>query len=161
MNTTETTAQNEATIRRFYTAFQKLDYATMQDCLTEDVIFYDPAFGVLQNTEVPAMWQMLCTRAKEFSLEFSVLTVEEEYCTAKWTASYLFSKTGRHVTNNIKAHMRFRDGKICEHTDEFSLYKWSKQAFGWKGLLLGGTSFFKKKVRATSRRALQDFMDKD
>lgn len=159
MNTAEAAAANRQTIERFYTAFSKLDYRTMQDCLTEDIVFYDPAFGILENEFVPAMWQMLCTRAKDFSLEFSVLTAEEEYCTAKWTASYLFSRTGRKVTNQIKAHMRFRDGKICEHTDEFSLYKWSKQAFGWKGWLFGGMSFFKNKIRSTSRKALQDFMD--
>jgi ketosteroid isomerase-like protein len=158
MNPTETAAANEATIRRFYTAFSKLDYETMNSCLTEDIVFYDPAFGLLQREDVPAMWEMLCKRAKEFSLEFSVVTAEEEYCTAKWTATYLFSKTGRRVVNHIKAHLKFRDGKICEHTDEFSLYRWSKQAFGWKGMLLGATSLFKNKIRKASREGLQQFL---
>jgi ketosteroid isomerase-like protein len=160
MSTTEAAAANEQTIKQFYTAFSKLDYRTMQGCLTEDIVFYDPAFGLLENEAVPAMWEMLCKRAKDFSLEFSVLTTEEEYCTAKWTARYIFSGTGRQVVNEIKANMRFRDGKICEHTDEFSLYKWSKQAFGWKGALLGGTSFFKNKIRTRSREALQQFIKK-
>ncbi len=158
MNTTEAAAANAETIKRFYTAFSRLDHAGMAACLTPDIVFYDPAFGVLQNEEVPAMWEMLCKRAKDFSLEFSVLTAEEEYCTAQWTATYLFSRTGRRVVNRIKAHMKFRDGKICEHTDEFSLYRWAKQAFGWKGALLGGTSFFKNKIRKTSRGALAQYM---
>lgn len=160
MNTAEAATANKATIERFYTAFSKLDYKTMQDCLTDDIVFYDPAFGVLQNEQVPAMWEMLCTRAKDFSLEFSVLTAEEEYGTAQWTAKYLFSKTGRRVVNRIKAHLRFRDGKICEHTDEFSLYRWSKQAFGFKGALLGGTSLFQNKVRKAGRDALEQFMNR-
>jgi ketosteroid isomerase-like protein len=160
MNSTEAAAANEQTIKRFYTAFSKLDYTTMQDCLTEDIVFYDPAFGLLEDEAVPAMWEMLCKRAKDFSLQFSVLTIEEEYCTAKWTARYTFSRTGRPVVNEIKANLRLRDGKICEHTDEFSLYKWSRQAFGWKGALLGGTSFFKNKIRRASREALQQFIKK-
>ena len=123
---------NEGVIQSFYTAFARLDYATMQRSYDDDAIFNDPVFGILQGEQVRSMWKMLCTNAKNFSLEFKQVEAGEEYGTCLWTARYTFSKTGRNVTNNVKAHMRFRDAKIIEHTDEFDLYRWSRQALEYR-----------------------------
>lgn len=142
----------------FYQAFRDLDYATMQDCYTDDAVFFDPAFGMLNAEEARAMWEMLCKRAKDFSLEFSNVISEDEYGTCNWVASYTFSQTGRKVVNKIKAHMKFRDGRICEHSDAFKLGQWAAQALGWKGWLLGWTGFMQRKINKRSRAALEKFI---
>mgnify|MGYP001482825667 FL=1 len=86
---------NKQLVERFYTAFQQLDYKTMQDCYSDDAVFNDPAFGLLQGEEVKAMWEMLCKRAKDFSLVYSNIgLLDEEYATCNWTATYIFSATG-------------------------------------------------------------------
>lgn len=150
---------NEQLIHRFYSAFQKLDHKTMMDCYSEDPIFNDAVFGVLEGTEVAAMWEMLCTNARNFSLEFSnIQLLDEEYATCNWTARYTFSKTGRRVVNRIKAHMRIQEGKIIEHTDEFDIWKWSRQALGLPGILLGWSGYMKGKIRANARKNLEKFM---
>lgn len=152
---------NEEIIRRFYTAFQQLDYKTMQDCYSEHPIFNDQVFGILEGEEVGAMWEMLCKNARDFSLEFSnIKMLDEEYATCNWTAKYTFSKTGRKVVNRIKAHMRIQDGKIIEHTDQFDLWKWSRQALGLPGLLLGWSGFMKNRIRLNARKNLERFMEK-
>ena len=79
---------------------------------------------------------------------------------ANWEAIYNFSKTGRKVHNKIKAEFEFKDGKIIKHTDTFDLHKWAKQAMGFKGFLLGGTSFFKKKLNAQTNKLLSSFEKK-
>jgi len=151
---------NEEIIQRFYTAFQKLDYESMQDCYSRDIIFNDPVFGVLQGDEARAMWEMLCKQATKFSLTFSdIRLLDEEYATCNWTATYPFSKTGRPVVNNVKAHMRIQDNKITEHTDQFNLYKWCRQALGIPGVLLGWSSLLQNKIRKQARRSLQKFMN--
>ncbi|MBS1567352.1 MAG: nuclear transport factor 2 family protein, partial [Bacteroidetes bacterium] len=105
--------EKEQLIHKFYTAFQQLDYATMQSCYSPDVMFSDAVFGLLEGPEVGAMWEMLCKNARDFSLSFSdIQLLDEEYCTCRWTAVYTFSKTGRLVTNRIKAHMRIQNGLI-------------------------------------------------
>ena len=105
------------------------------------------------------MWEMLCRNAKDFSLRFSdIQLLDEEYATCRWVAEYTFSKTGRRVTNNIKAHMRIEEGKITEHTDQFEFWKWSRQALGITGALLGWTNFLQNKVRRNARRGLEKFM---
>jgi ketosteroid isomerase-like protein len=152
--------QNEQTMQRFYTAFSNLDATTMIDCYSDDPIFNDPVFGILQGEDVKAMWNMLCDRAKDFSLEFSNIKCDEEYGTCNWTATYVFTKTGKKVVNHVKAHMRFHDGKIIEHTDEFSFYKWARQALGLRGTLLGWTSVVKIKVRRQAHQQLRNFMGK-
>ena len=151
---------NEETINKFYGAFQKLDYATMQSCYSDDAVFSDPVFGLLDANETRAMWEMLCTRAKDFSLVYgNIKLLDEEYTTCNWTANYLFSKTGRRVENKITAHMKFKDGLITEHSDAFYIYRWSRQAMGITGWLFGWSSFVRKRIQLQARVGLQKFMN--
>ena len=151
---------NEETINKFYGAFQKLDYATMQSCYSDDAVFSDPVFGLLDANETRAMWEMLCTRAKDFSLVYgNIKLLDEEYTTCNWTANYLFSKTGRRVENKITAHMKFKDGLIAEHSDAFDIYRWSRQAMGITGWLFGWSSFVRKRIQLQARVGLQKFMN--
>lgn len=150
---------NEAVINKFYNAFAKKDYETMNACYAEDIAFSDPAFGLLRGNEVKAMWQMLCTNAKDFSLHHSnIFTDDNEYYTSEWTAKYTFSKTGKTVVNKCKAFMRIKDGVILEHSDAFNFYRWCRQALGLKGLLFGWTGFMQRKVNKTARKGLERFM---
>ncbi|MCO5239863.1 MAG: nuclear transport factor 2 family protein [Chitinophagaceae bacterium] len=152
---------NKTVVENFYTAFQHLDAAGMNVCYREDIIFSDPVFGLLKADEVKAMWEMLCANAKDFSLHFSdIELLDEEYATCKWNASYTFSRTGRKVTNHIKAFMRLKDGKIIEHSDAFRLSAWLAQAFGWKGILFGWTGFMKRAIQKEARKNLLKYMDR-
>jgi ketosteroid isomerase-like protein len=152
---------NEQLISRFYSAFQKLDYKTMQDCYSDNPVFNDPVFGLLQGNEVKAMWEMLCKNAKDFSLTYSdIELLDEEYATCKWVAKYTFSKTGNRVINNIKAFIKIKDGKIVEHSDAFRLSIWIGQALGWKGILFGWTGVMKRAIQKQARRNLDNYMQK-
>jgi hypothetical protein len=150
---------NEETINRFYSAFQQLDYATMQSCYHSEAVFSDPVFGLLDGNETRAMWEMLCKRAKDFSLVYgNIRLLDDEYATCDWTASYLFSKTNRRVVNKCKAHMRLKDGLIIEHSDAFAFYSWIRQALGLPGLVLGWTRFMHRRVQMQARIGLEQFM---
>ncbi|MDP4264483.1 MAG: nuclear transport factor 2 family protein [Bacteroidota bacterium] len=152
---------NKDLVERFYTAFQKLDYKSMNDCYSKDIVFSDPVFMVLKEDEVRAMWEMLCKNAKDFSLVFSdIELLDEEYATCRWTATYTFSKTGRKVVNRIKAYMKIKEGKIIEHSDAFRLSTWIGQALGWKGVLFGWTGFMKRAVQKNARKNLVNFMER-
>lgn len=152
---------NEQVLSRFYTAFQKLDHKGMNDCYSEDVVFSDPVFGLLQAAQVKKMWEMLCTNARDLKIDFSnIRDLNQGYYTCDWTATYTFSKTGRKVINHIKAYMLIREGKVIEHSDGFSLYKWSKQALGLPGLFFGWSSFLQRKIRRNAQESLAKFMGK-
>ena len=151
---------NKELINNFYAAFQKLDYKGMNTCYSNEIVFFDPVFGLLRGDEARYMWEMLCKNAKEFSLSYGNITeLDDEYCTCDWEATYIFSKTGRKVVNKIKANMRFQDGKIIEHSDAFSLHKWSKQALGLTGELFGWNSFFQRKIKNQAKRNLLKFIE--
>jgi len=151
---------NTQVIETFYSAFQKLNYSKMQDCYSEHPVFNDPVFGILEGEEVKGMWEMLCKNAKDFSLTYSnIELLDEEYATCRWKATYTFSKTRRKVTNDIKAYMRIQNGKITEHTDFFDFWKWSRQALGVPGWLLGWSGYLKNKVRSNALRNLKLFLE--
>jgi ketosteroid isomerase-like protein len=147
-------------INKFYSSFQKLDYSGMNSCYSDDIVFFDPVFGLLRAGETKAMWEMLCKNATDFSLTYgNIQHLDDEYSTCDWTATYTFSKTGKKVVNKIKANLRFTDGKIAEHSDAFSLHKWSSQALGFSGWLLGWNSFFQRKIKNQAKRSLLKFME--
>ena len=147
------------TIKNFYQAFANLDPEAMAACYHENIKFEDPAFGVLQGEKAGNMWRMLCAsqKGKDFRIEFSGIEFDGETGKAHWEAYYTFSRTGRKVHNVIDAEFKFQDGKIIEHIDRFDLYRWSKQALGLSGYLLGWTGFFKKKLHAQTNRLLSEF----
>lgn len=146
---------NKELISNFYAAFQKLDHQGMTRLYSVDIVFFDPIFGLLKGDEAKYMWEMLCKNATNFSLSYgNIIELDHEYCTCDWVANYTFSKTGRNVVNKIKANMRFAEGKIIEHSDAFSLHKWSKQALGLTGELFGWNSIFQRKIKNQAKRNL-------
>lgn len=149
---------NEALITKFYTAFANADAKTMAECYHPKVHFIDPAFGLLKEEQVSKMWEMLILKSKgNLKIEFSNVKADDFIGSANWVATYNFSKTNRNVINRIAAEFSFQDGLIIKHTDSFDVWKWSKQAFGPTGYLLGWTGFFQKKVQQQALSSLRKF----
>ena len=146
-------------IETFYTAFANLDAETMTNCYHDKIIFEDPAFGELKGEKAKNMWRMLCEgqKGKGFIVDVSDIKSDDKKGSAHWEAHYVFMKTGRKIHNKIDAEFVFKDGKIIRHTDHFNIHNWSKQALGVKGVLLGWTGFFKKKLNAQTNKLLSDF----
>ena len=119
--------------------------------------FKDPAFGELTGSEAGDMWRMLTGRSKDLRVELVDHGATRDEGSARWIAHYTFS-TGRPVVNDVQATFRFaRDGRIAEHVDAFSFWRWSRQALGPAGLALGWTPLLRAQVRAKARGQLQEF----
>jgi SnoaL-like domain len=151
---------NEALITKFYSAFANADAQTMSECYHPKVHFVDPAFGLLKEKQVSDMWKMLISRSKgNIKIEFSDIKADDFSGSAIWVATYNFSKTNRNVINKVAAEFVFQDGLIIKHTDTFDVWKWSKQAFGVTGYLLGWTGFFQNKVQEQALSSLKKFQE--
>jgi ketosteroid isomerase-like protein len=149
---------NEELIDRFYAAFGARDGAAMSALYAPNARFSDPVFTDLSGDEPGAMWRMLTGRATDLRIELAERSADDQTGSAHWLADYTFAQTGRPVHNDIRASFRFVDGRIAEHRDSFDFYKWSRQAFGTSGLLLGWTPLLRSAVRRRSRKALDEFM---
>lgn len=151
---------NEQLVEDFYRAFQAKDASRMGACYAEDATFSDPVFPGLRGAEVPAMWAMLCERGKDLEVTFSDIRSDRDVVQAHWEAVYTFSATGRRVHNVIDATMRIAGGKIVDHVDVFDFWRWSRMALGLSGVFLGWTPLVRNKVRAQSRKFLEQYMQK-
>ena len=151
---------NEKILTKFYTAFANADTATMCECYDTTIQFRDPAFGLLKGNDVCQMWKMLIEKSKgNIKIELSDVKADEYIGSAKWIATYTFSKTNRKVVNSIRAQFQFKNGLIIKHTDDFDIWKWSKQAFGITGYLLGWTGFFQKKIQQQALLSLRKYKE--
>ena len=149
---------NKQLIENFYTAFSNGDANGMTNCYDSNVVFEDPAFGRLENGKPAKMWEMLMSRKKETTtLVFSNIEANETTGKANWTATYEYGPKNRKVVNNVTANFKFKDGKIIEHIDTFDLWKWTKQALGLPGVLLGWSSFMKNKIQKTTNQQLIEY----
>ena len=142
----------------YYTAFQQRDWAAMGACYHNDAHFSDPVFPDLDANAVRAMWKMLLTSGTDLRMEFKVLTEDTTSGKAQWEAFYTFSRTGRAVHNKITSTFVLRDGLILKQTDAFDFWRWSRQALGTTGSLLGWTPIVRNKVRAMAAKNLSKAM---
>lgn len=144
-------------INAFYEALANRDGETMANAYHDSAVFEDPIFGELQVGDARDMWRMLCSSDTDLALRHTILDSTETSATVNWIADYTFSATGRSVTNDVTANLTLRDGLIIDHRDEFSFWKWSSQALGLSGTLLGWTPIVKSKVRSGTRTSLDEF----
>ena len=128
---------NRDLITRFYQAFQALDAEAMVACYSEDIVFSDPVFGTLRGADAGDMWRLLTRRAKDFSLTFDQVRADAHSGCAHWVTTYQFSQTGRTVVND--------------------LWRWSRQALGMPGMLLGWSPLLQNKVRQQAFKGLRAF----
>ena len=156
MNAENATLENRGMIERFYRAFQQRDGAAMAACYHANASFRDPVFD-LEGARVGAMWRMLTSRGADLRVEFGNVSADAAGGSADWQARYKFSATGRPVHNIIKARFRFAEGLIIEHVDTFDFWRWSRQALGPVGMLLGWSPLVRNKVRAQAARALDHY----
>ncbi len=152
---------NDELIERFYAAFAERRGDAMAACYGPDAHFSDPVFPDLNDAEPGQMWRMLTGAADDLRIELIEHEAGEETGSARWQAHYTFAETGRPVFNDIRASFRFADGLIVEHRDEFDFYRWSRQALGLPGLLLGWTPIIRNAVRKKAGARLEQFIARD
>jgi ketosteroid isomerase-like protein len=139
---------------RFYTALAARDAAAMAACYHPQVHFSDPVFPDLDAAGVKAMWSMLLERGTDLRITFRVVEENAVHGVGACDAWYTFTATGRAVHNRISGSFEFRDGLIYRQQDRFNFWRWSRQALGWRGLLLGWTSFLQRKIQSTAAKQL-------
>lgn len=150
---------NSQVVERFYNAFSKLDYSEMTALLSQNIIYQDPIFGMLEGEPVFSLWQMKCKRLREFS--FSYTNIEEldaEYIRCDWKISFFHRPTGDVVTMPGKAYMKIIDGKITEHSDAYKISDWLSVTQGWKGKFFGWMGFMQRKEQNTYRSLLERYI---
>ncbi len=142
---------NQEVITKFYQALVRGNPEEMVQYYHDDITFYDPSFGELHGDDAKNMWRLLVSPA----IKASFSNVEANR--ANWTAAYKFKKTGRQVVNHISAKFEFKGGKIIKHTDHFNLWRWTSQALGLPGYLLGWSGYMQKRCIQQTSVLLKNF----
>jgi ketosteroid isomerase-like protein len=153
-----------ATINAFYSAFAQLDTDRMSSCYADNARFHDEAFDLNGKSEIMGMWGMLCDAVKakgrnDWRLSFSDVKAHGDRGSAHWEPIYRFTATGRMVHNVIDAQFVFNnEGLIVSHHDSFDFWRWSRQALGAPGLLLGWSPVLRNQVRKQANTSLRKYL---
>ena len=145
-------------LERFYSAFAERDWTTMGACYHAGARFSDPVFPDLDEAQVRAMWRMLLTSGSDLRIAHEVLYAEATKGRVQWQAWYTFSKTKRSVHNIITSEFVLKDDRILVQRDQFDFWRWSRQALGTIGLLLGWSPIVRGKVQEMAAANLRKAM---
>jgi hypothetical protein len=104
---------------------------------------------------------MLTGRSDDLRVELLEHDADDSKGSAHWRANYTFTQTGRPVENDVHARFRFENGLIAEHSDDFSFHRWSRQALGPVGLLMGWNPLLRTATAGKARASLDQFMARD
>jgi ketosteroid isomerase-like protein len=151
--------KNKDILSKFYSSFSEGNAKGMVECYHKNVVFQDPAFGKLEGNKAKKMWEMLLSNKKTtIKVSYSNIQTSNEKASADWIAEYVYGK--RKVINKVSAKFKFKEGKIIAHIDHFNLWKWSIQALGPIGYLLGWTPFMKAKIQKKVNQKLANYIAK-
>ncbi len=141
----------------FFRSFQSRDYRSMAKCYHSDAVFQDEVFD-LRGREIAAMWHMLCERGRDLKVTYHILDTVDSDVHVVWKATYTFSATGKKVENHIRSEFVMNDGKIKAHRDRFDMWRWCRQALGWRGILFGWIPVVQSGIRKKARASLDGFL---
>lgn len=143
----------------FFASFKRLDSEGMSNLYSDDATFTDEVFKLQGRVEISRMWTVLLSNIMRKGQETWQLSyVVESDTSVSWEATYLFSATGRTVTNKVRSKFVFNsDGKVSRQVDTFDFWRWSSQALGTVGILLGWSPLLKNKLRAKALDGLNLF----
>lgn len=145
---------------RFYQAFSQRDPGTMGACYHAGARFSDPVFPRLDAAQVKAMWGMLLSAATDLQVDFRVLQEDAAGGKVRWNARYSYGPKGRRVYNVVTSTFQIKDGLIVGQQDCFDLWRWTRQALGLRGVLLGWSPLMHGQVRALAAKRLAKAMRK-
>ena len=143
-------------IANLYLALDRRDGGTMAASYAPNAEFRDPVFE-LAGGRVALMWRMLCARATDLRCEARDIEADERTGRARWRATYTFAASGRRVVNDVTSRFEFADGLIVRQVDTFDFWRWSRQALGVPGWLLGWSGWLRGKVRRQAEAQLARF----
>ncbi len=148
-------------LQKFYSSFSNGNAKGMIDCYHENIVFQDPAFGILKGNRAKYMWDMLLSKKdNDLRIDYKILKTDDKNGKVNWTARYNYGPKKRKVINKVTANFEFKDGKILKHTDDFNLWIWSKQALGTSGYLLGWSSYMRDQIQKKINKLLSSFIEK-
>ncbi len=150
----------EELLHRFYQAFNRRDAEAMAGCYHREVVFSDPVFPELRGERAGHMWRMLCQQAKRLEITHRIVSATADSAQVHWEARYPFSAAQRPVHNVVEASFELRDGLIVRHRDQFDFFRWSRQALGLPGLLLGWSPLLQRMVQLQAGRGLDAWISR-
>jgi len=130
-------------VSAFYKAFETKDVDTQEKLYAPNVKFKDAIFSFDNAKDTANMFRKLNGVDPNAKIKFTLDSVNGSTVKGHWVADY--HVLGRPVHNEVSTTMKVENGKITEHTDDFSWKKWAPQAFPAGALFtLPGLDFLAK-----------------
>jgi len=147
-------------IQTFFNSFAVRNFNEMSRLTTEDFLFFDPVFELLQSESVVMMWRVRYETSQEFKLTYSdIIDLGDGYYTVGYKINYLKNDSDRKINFVSKAHIKLEGNKIAEWSDAFSLHQLCIQEFGFMAWLFGWNRYYQSQYKKKAKRGFIEFIN--
>ncbi len=134
-----------------FSALGAADLPSLSAGYAPEAVLYHALLGELKGREIAQAAGGFLRQTANRAMAFQVENAAASAAQVGWTASYDFTPTGRRVKIEGTTRLLFGQHGIERQVDTIDRGAWSRQAFGWKGVVLsclpGWRSFLAAELR--------------
>lgn len=140
---------------RLFSALQRREPEAIAACYEANAIFRAPILGDVLAHNLGPLWRAVFSSTRENALAYTIVDVGLISARVEGVASYVLVFSDRAVTTKFVATLRIRDLRIVYHEDNFDPWLWAQMAYGTRGLALGWSKAWQRRMRGQIRADLR------
>ncbi len=139
---------------RLFSAIHRHDSSTIVACYDSTGVFAAPLLGEVPAEHLERFWRRVFSTTRDHVLTFRIVDVGLVNARVQGRVSYVLLASGRRVTCRFDSMLHVRDRLIRHHVDSFDAWGWAHMAYGTKGLMLGWSNTWQRRLSDDLRTSL-------
>jgi len=137
-----------------FSALHRRNPSAIAACYDSAGVFTTPILGDVPAQHLERFWMRLFSRTRDHVLKFKIVDAGLVNARVEGRVSYVLLASGRRVSCPFDSMLHVRDRLIRHHVDNFDPWGWAQMAYGTKGLMLGWSNTWQRRLSNNLRSSL-------
>jgi len=147
-----------ASVRRvtncLFLALHRRKPSAISACYDSAGVFTTPILGDVPAKSLERLWTLFFSRTRHNALTYKIVDAGLVGARVEGHVSYVLLDSGRRVSCPFDSVLHVRDRLIRYHVDSFDTWGWAQMAYGTKGLMLGWSNSWHRRLSNDLRSSL-------
>jgi len=139
---------------RLFSTLRCRNPSAIAACYDSAGVFTTPILGDVPAQHLERLWTLFFSRTRDNILTYKLVDAGLVSARVEGRVSYVLLVSGRRVSCPFDSLLHVRDRLIRHHVDSFDPWGWAQMAFGTKGLMLGWSNTWQRRLSNDLRTSL-------
>lgn len=139
---------------RLFSALHRRDPSAIAACYDRAGVFTTPILCDVPAQHLERLWTLFFSRTQDSILTYRIVDAGLVSARVEGRVSYGLLVSGRQVSCPFDSLLHVRDRLIQHHVDSFDPWGWAQMAYGTKGLMLGWSNTWQRRLSKDLRTSL-------